>query len=219
MIPDPFFPGRVKESMSSLLKQLDDQAALLMYLANELPPQDRARLEERLAGEPALRQELVQLTSLQNAFGQQMRPLDQAAGPSEAAATERARRAIGQWQIKRLAEPATESGSQGYPWWVPTLAAVAAVVIASMVWWASLAPVPPPQPYVMSGSGWAPEGRWRRMLASTQPTTDPSDLADIEAAEFTGLVGTFTHHDDLQKAEQEALALENTPTWDLFDEP
>src|SRR4051812_12694387 len=52
--------------MSNLLGQLENnEAILLMYLAGELPEEDRAEVEQMLASDPALRALLAELTALQ----------------------------------------------------------------------------------------------------------------------------------------------------------
>ncbi|MBC7784620.1 MAG: hypothetical protein H7144_12350 [Burkholderiales bacterium] len=60
--------------MASVLEQLDsNEAILLMYLANELPGEDRAAVERRLHADAALRAQLDQIrlayASLDHAFG------------------------------------------------------------------------------------------------------------------------------------------------------
>jgi anti-sigma factor RsiW len=52
--------------MSNLLQQLDnDQAILLMYLAGELPEEDRVEVEQRLVNDALLRAAMADLAALQ----------------------------------------------------------------------------------------------------------------------------------------------------------
>jgi len=52
--------------MSNLLHELENnEAILLMYLAGELPEEDRVEVEQMLASDPALRAELAELAALQ----------------------------------------------------------------------------------------------------------------------------------------------------------
>ncbi len=52
--------------MSNLLHELENnEAILLMYLAGELPEEDRVEVEQMLASDPALRMALAELSALQ----------------------------------------------------------------------------------------------------------------------------------------------------------
>jgi len=58
---------RSQVAMSNLLHELENnEAILLMYLAGELPEEDRIEVEQMLAGDPALRAELAELAALQD---------------------------------------------------------------------------------------------------------------------------------------------------------
>jgi len=53
--------------MSNLLHELENnEAILLMYLAGELPEEDRVEVEQMLASDAALRAELLELAALQD---------------------------------------------------------------------------------------------------------------------------------------------------------
>ena len=126
--------------MANLLGQLGgDEGVLLMYLVGELPDEDRAEVERRLARDPALRAELESLREAHDGFAAAMPMLDRVErlpapqGPG----VRRVVRAMQQWQAGRLAaEPAPEPvKTLRYPWWAYPLAAAASVVIAFVVWW------------------------------------------------------------------------------------
>jgi len=126
--------------MSNLLQQLENnEAILLMYLAGELPDDDRAEVERRLARDPALRAELESLREAHDAFAAAMPALDRVdrlpapQGPG----VRRVVRAMQQWQAGRLAAAPTPAPARTlrYPWWAYPLAAAASVIIAFVVWW------------------------------------------------------------------------------------
>jgi anti-sigma factor RsiW len=126
--------------VASILQQLpDDEAVLLMYLADELPPGDRTEVEQRLATDPRLRAVLENLRQAQDVFAAEMPALDRSARlpVPEAVAVRRVVRSMRQWHERRLATPpaAETKPALRYPWWAYPLAAAASVVIAFLVWW------------------------------------------------------------------------------------
>ena len=63
--------------MTSLLHQLENnEAILLMYLAEELPAEDRADVEQQLASDPALRAELEELRATHDGVTSTIERLD-----------------------------------------------------------------------------------------------------------------------------------------------
>jgi hypothetical protein len=125
---------------SSLLQQLENnEAVLLMYLAGELPPDDRAEVELLLAGDAALRAEFERLRGAYDAFGSGMRVLDSATRlpVPEATSVRRVGAAMRQWHAARQARPPARPRlpELRYPWWAYPAAAAASVVIAFLVWW------------------------------------------------------------------------------------
>jgi hypothetical protein len=127
--------------VASVLQQLvDNDAVLLMYLADELPAEDRAEVERMLVVDAALRDALERLREAYGWFDHAVARSDLSSRPavSEAAAVRRVGRAMRQWHARRLAAaPAPRSGDSAlrYPWWAYPLAAAASVVIAFLVWW------------------------------------------------------------------------------------
>ncbi len=127
--------------MSTLLKQLEDNNALLLiYLAGELAAGDRTVVEQRLASDPALRQALDELRGARASIDELLRA-DDAATPlpvSSAVAVRHVSRAIRQWQVDRLtAATVGDAPMKGlrYPWWIYPTTSVAALLIAFLVWW------------------------------------------------------------------------------------
>jgi hypothetical protein len=110
---------------------------LLMYLANELSPADRARVEEQLALGGTVAAELESLRAANAAYEQAMRMLDAQAPPevSQPAAAERACDLVREWTEGRLARPAPVKARELlFPWWSYPLAAAAAILIAVTLW-------------------------------------------------------------------------------------
>jgi anti-sigma factor RsiW len=126
--------------VSNLLRQLEsDEAILLMYLADELPPEDRQEVSQMLATDPRMRALLERVREAHDGFAAAMPALDRATRlpAPEAAGVRRVVRAMRQWQARRIARPAPAPPGPGlmYPWWAYPLAAAASVVIAFLVWW------------------------------------------------------------------------------------
>ena len=109
--------------MKSLLQQLENnEAVLLMYLADELPAEDRLEVEQHLAGDANFRREL-----------------DRASHPAvtESAALRQANRVVRAEIARRslLPKPVATPRGLRYPWWSYPLATAASVLIAFLVWW------------------------------------------------------------------------------------
>jgi hypothetical protein len=125
----------------SVLNQLENNdAVLLMYLADELAAEDRAEVERMLAVDADLRGQLERLGAAHDSVSAALAQDDRAArlAVSEAAAVRRLGRAMRQWNARRLAAapvPVRQTSSLRYPWWTYPLAAAASVVIAFLVWW------------------------------------------------------------------------------------
>jgi anti-sigma factor RsiW len=127
--------------MRSVLSQLqDDQAILVMYLADELPGAERAVVEKRLAAEPALRAELESLRITHARIEQSLSHLD-SAQPMPATPTAmqwKLSRMIRQWQVDRALHEPEEPLRRGiflrfapaYPF-----VAAAALLLSFIVWW------------------------------------------------------------------------------------
>jgi hypothetical protein len=126
--------------MTSLLHQLENNdAILLMYLADELSAEDRAEVEQMLASDAQMRAALDQLRSAHDdtvaamAKGDAVARLPVSAG----VAVRRVTRAMRQWQTDQFThEPEPEPTNElRFPWWSYPLTTAAAVLIAFLVWW------------------------------------------------------------------------------------
>lgn len=124
--------------MSNLLGQLENnEAILLMYLAGELPAEERAEVEQMLASDAGLRQLLGELTALQaDVTGAFARADTAMLLPRREAAVRRVSRAI----VAAQAEPAAPSPELEplskrlrLAWWAYPIAAAAAIVVAVVV--------------------------------------------------------------------------------------
>jgi hypothetical protein len=117
----------------------DDSQILLLYLADELPEEDRLAFDRRLAVEPSLADELEQLRVIYADIGQRLERADEVAGfPANVNAVARS---VGREMRQRLtggARPAATvkqkaAGRSLRPWLIPSAAAAAAVV-ACVLW-------------------------------------------------------------------------------------
>ena len=126
--------------MANLLQQLETkEAVLLMYLSDELSPQDRVEVERMLSADPALRAGLERLRGAHDAFVAAMPGLDRASRLTvpQSVAVRRVVRAMRQWHEKHLARPAPAPAVPPlrFPWWAYPMAAAASLLIAFLVWW------------------------------------------------------------------------------------
>lgn len=132
-----------------MVEQLDNSSALLLHLAGELPAEERAELERRLAADPALAAQLDELHMAQSALEHAMSTLDAADPlPGEAAAVARITRAMRQHKVRPSLvayRPATVHRSfwQRVPRWSYPLTAAAAIALVYVGWW-TLKPINPP---------------------------------------------------------------------------
>jgi anti-sigma factor RsiW len=118
----------------------NNEVILLMYLADELPPVDRAEVTQMLASDANLRAALGQLQSAYEGAQEGLRSLDassRATQSSENAAVRRVMRAV----CRQLAAPpvvptpVVEPRKLHYPWWAYPTAAAAAILLAFLTWW------------------------------------------------------------------------------------
>jgi anti-sigma factor RsiW len=125
--------------MGTLQQLQNNEAILVMYLANELEPEDRAEVEQMLAADSALRAELAQLQEAQNSVHHILQQMDATSSlPAGADSTaRRISRLMKQRQLDLLsAEPLlTPRHRRHIPWWVYWVASAAAAVVAVVVWW------------------------------------------------------------------------------------
>jgi len=127
--------------MDSLLQQLENnEAILLMYLADELPAADRAEVEQMLQNDAHLRAELESLRGTQAGFEQTMRAAD-ASQPlpiSSQAASRQVMRLVNHWIGQQLAQQAAVRpmviGVHSHRWWLYPLAAAAMLLLGIILY-------------------------------------------------------------------------------------
>src|SRR5688572_12746547 len=115
--------------MSHLLHNLSKEGILLMYLAGELPVEDVAELEQTLANDPKLREELEQLRSAFEGAGAAIHAADASVRPAlpAPAASRRVGQAVRDWHARRLAQPQAEAEPRHFlfpTWSYPIAAAI-----------------------------------------------------------------------------------------------
>lgn len=168
-----------------------------MYLAGELPPQDRADVEQTLAADPGMREELERLRETVGQVEAALAHLDAVERlpmTSEAAAS-RVGRLATRWNADRAAaRAAAERGArpgQGVPRWAFPAAAVAACALVSWgIWWASNSGsqrVLPPD--VVTTQSTTDEASGEEKLASLLPYLVPADAIEDDP-DFIGPDGT-----------------------------
>lgn len=126
--------------MQSLLHQLENnEAILLMYLADELSAEDRGEVGQMLASDASMRAELDGLRAMQDETSAALGRLElhSRLPVSETIAVGHVTRMMRRWQIDRaLAPPVHEPVNElRFPWWSYPLTTAAAVMIAFLVWW------------------------------------------------------------------------------------
>jgi len=126
--------------VASLLQQLENnEAMLLMYLADELPADDRVEVEQMLASDAGLRAELESLGATHAAVMSGLSKFDKATPlpVSESVAARSISRLMKQWQIDRLARQPAAAPRRAWrvPWWVYSGSVAAAVLLAVVAWW------------------------------------------------------------------------------------
>lgn len=125
--------------MSSLLQQLENnEAVLLMYLAGELPETDRVEVDQMLAGDPALRLELAELTAMQEQMSAAFAQADGAVHLSRRdAAVREVGRAINNAKAHALqhakAAPQPKRSRMRIAFWAYPIAAAALLVVGIII--------------------------------------------------------------------------------------
>src|ERR1700722_5504047 len=112
-------------------------ALLLMYIADELSPKDRADFETRLLTDAPLAAELARLRAADASFVSAMKALDfgQPPATSDTAAAERANRAVRLWVTTRQARPKTVPRKEHLlPWGSYPLGAGGGILVVIVFW-------------------------------------------------------------------------------------
>jgi len=124
--------------MKSYLHQLENnEAILLMYLADELGAQDRAEFEQVLASDASLRGEMEILRQTQQLAFDALGSLDAVtrAPVSPTAAQKRVSQLVGEWADRRRRPMAIASQAQRQlAWRRISIAAAASLLVGSYIW-------------------------------------------------------------------------------------
>src|SRR4051794_3617279 len=125
--------------MPSLLHHLDNESALVLFLAGELPAEDHAVVERRLAADPQFRAQLDEIRSAYRAIEDAIAAGDAAERLSlpEATASRRVGQAVRSWYARRQAQPRERElgGRLRLPRWVYVASSCAAAVIVALGVW------------------------------------------------------------------------------------
>jgi len=122
--------------MKSYLQKLENnEAILLMYLADELPPQDRAEVEQMLASDARLRGELEILRQTQRLAYDAMASLDAITRPPVAPMTAQNRisQMLRLW-VERRRRTTNAPVRRQIPWVRSSFAAAAALMLGYYIW-------------------------------------------------------------------------------------
>jgi anti-sigma factor RsiW len=177
--------------MGSLIHELENnEALLLMYVADELGSEDRADVEQMLASDGRLRADLAQIRSAYDGAMAALATLDRdkTQVPAENHAVRQATRAMRQWQVDQLArQPMMIPTSRvRVPVWAYPVGVAAMLLIGSLIWWGG-------QPDVQPKSGSAEQA---------------GPLAVLDPASTHFLENSFSDsHTGLADAENEASML------------
>jgi hypothetical protein len=106
----------------------NNEATLLMYLANELPPEDRAEVEQMLATDASMRRDLESLRGTLNETTEIFRRLDELQ-PMPVVPQVAVR------QATRVIQQALTDRAVRAPRWAYVAAAVAALLVGYTAWW------------------------------------------------------------------------------------
>jgi hypothetical protein len=195
--------------MRSLLHQLENnEAVLLMYLADELSAEDRAEVEHMLGSDASMRAELERLRSLSETTVATLDRWDAASRVpvAEGVAVRRAARMMRQWQVDHATAPPVEEAlpELRFPWWSYPLTTAAAVLIAFLVWWGNRAEHQPTriaqqgmEPLIgpQDLQGWS-EDFLAHELADSFEVSDEELLRMAQARHFKDLVAAYATNED-----------------------
>lgn len=127
------------EGRFNVIERLDNnEQILLLYLADELPDDDRADVDRMLADDPSLRRHLSEVQGNQAFVLDELARLD-VLSPLPVSA-ESAARQVGRLMRQQLARPtapaavAVAGGERRSWWWLYPTVAAASVLIVAMLW-------------------------------------------------------------------------------------
>jgi hypothetical protein len=124
--------------MGTGIQNLDRESLLVLYAADELSAEDRARVDAMLASDASLRAELDELTAAQQVMAAGFAQAD-ATRPLPAPVSSSVRNvsiAMKQWQIDRMARPTVViRNGRRFGWMYGVGAVAAAVIISFFILW------------------------------------------------------------------------------------
>ena len=130
--------ARLAARMAIVIERLDKPQLLLLYLAGELPADDKAEVERQLASDKSLAAELDRIASIRLKIEQGLTKLDRSSGLS--LRSEAAGRQVGRDICRWLAQPKSAAPTAPakrhhhlMPWLVP--AGIAAAVVIGIMGW------------------------------------------------------------------------------------
>lgn len=136
--------------MSDMLHQLENnEAILLMYIAGELPDEERREVEQMLSRDESLRHMHDEIRSAWESAMGGIEHLD--AGDALAVSRDAAARNVGRmvrnWHAQNARSPglqaeASAKRSRKIPWWAASFSTAAAVFVGFLVWWGLNEPDP-----------------------------------------------------------------------------
>src|SRR4051794_3951618 len=209
--------------MRSLLHQLENnETVLLMYLAGELPPQDRAEVEQLLADDPGMRAELERLRETVAQVETALAELDKTERLPMSAdvAGQRVGRMVSQWNADRLAAEASAAAARAArphrvsKWAYPAAAIAACALISWGIWWASNSGVNGTMGPVASTVPSVEDPAALVQVAETDPVEEP---ADDSAVAVGGRGGAWRDRLDALEADVVALSGSSEGTIDGVD--
>jgi anti-sigma factor RsiW len=187
--------------MGEQLRELENnEAILLMYIAGELPEEERREVETMLSRSEAMRRlhdELRQAWRSVDSGVEAMDRSDVLSVASREAAARLVGRSVRQWHARRAAEraavrPARPAARRWpYPWWQTSGVAAAALLVGFLVWWGFVG-----EPVTgLTGSQVAGHGGSGRFVEPEPVVANPgedamSDLLVVSAVDVTGLAAS-----------------------------
>jgi hypothetical protein len=179
-----------------VIEKLDNnEQVLLMYLAEELPAEDRLEVEQMLAVDANFREELARLEETEGLLRRGLGAMDGAAVQSsiEAAAVRRVAREIRRRTVRHAAAPERRAAGEGRRplWWLYPVAAAAVVVLAAAVWMPRHS-TPPPTRSNTPSEGFVSMTRlyqesWEADDLNDIPVVSDDALARTDAPKETGM--------------------------------
>jgi anti-sigma factor RsiW len=204
-----------------VIRQLDNYAVLLLYLADELSPGEREVVSQRLAADEQLRAELAQLAQTHDLISASLARMDAAPLHGESAAERRLgemmRRRILELRAARLpGRSASRIGSTRFPVWAYPAAAAAFIAIGTVAIWG----LRPDKRVVTPANN---PSRWQ-FSGVNSPSKMLASEIQVDSADADGLAANFEAGnpmesdqsiESLEAAEEQIAELDQTPSQDV----